>query len=227
MLVIIISIVIAILADVIYRNWKFNRDMNKIKREKEQYSMENYQENANTGRENSGSAHNESCRQENSVDPTALTRELMKRALVDIGCNPEDSEDVFVEVAFQGEKFQIEFGGCYARIWDPGWYSISKDDPEWDKVKEAINKANFNFGPTIIYTESPDGMQIFIHSRTDVILLPGMPDKALYVKSVLESFFFTKDSLRNSFREIISSQQSANKSQRPVGLYPDNPETLN
>lgn len=71
---------------------------------------------------------------------------LMFRTLSNLGCQPTKNEDGTLSVSYQGENFHMEFGGMYARVWDPMWAGVKADDPDMPKIREAVNAANFNFG---------------------------------------------------------------------------------
>lgn len=142
---------------------------------------------------------------------------LMYDTLTTIGCQPTKNDDGSLSVSYQGENFVMEFGGFYARVWDPGWAKIMVNDPKLPALKEAINVSNFNFGPTIVMT-SPDNEGIIsIHSRWDILMHPNVTDHAGYVSSVLGSFFGVKDKLRDNFIQISQTAQQP-QSRRPVGF---------
>lgn len=112
----------------------------------------------------------------------------------------------------------MEFGGMYARVWDPIWAGIKADDPDMPKIREAVNAANFGFGPTVVLTAPNDEGIIEFHSRRDIMLHPACPDNELFVKAVLDSFFNTKEQVRSNFQQINAKQMETQKSRRPVGF---------
>lgn len=97
---------------------------------------------------------------------------LMFRTLSNLGCQPTKNEDGTLSVSYQGENFHMEFGGMYARVWDPMWAGVKADDPDMPKIREAVNAANFNFGPTVVLTAPNDEGVIGFHSRRDIMLHP-------------------------------------------------------
>ena len=149
---------------------------------------------------------------------TRDTHGLMLNTLNSIGCQPTANEDGTISVQYQGENFHMEFGGMYARVWDPMWGSIKADDPYLPKIREAVNAANFNFGPTVVMTAPNDEGIIGIHSRRDIMLHPACPDNVLYVKAVLDSFFDAKEQVRSNFQQINAKQMDRQKNRRPVGF---------
>lgn len=134
------------------------------------------------------------------------TARLMFNALSEIGCQPEKDNDGSINVQYQGENFHIDFGGMYARVWDPMWAGIKANDPNLPQIREAVNAANFNFGPTIVLTSPDENGIIGFHTRRDIMLHPLCPDNAAYVKAVLDSFFEAKEQVKGNFQEIKASQ---------------------
>lgn len=149
---------------------------------------------------------------------------LMFRTLSNLGCQPTANEDGTLSVQYQGENFHMEFGGMYARVWDPMWAGVKADDPDMPKIREAVNAANFNFGPTVVLTAPNDEGVIGFHSRRDIMLHPACPDNVPFVKAVLDSFFDEKEQVRNSFQQINAKQMEATKNRRPVGFTTNNQE---
>ena len=143
---------------------------------------------------------------------------LMFRTLSNLGCQPTKNEDGTLSVSYQGENFHMEFGGMYARVWDPMWAGVKADDPDMPKIREAVNAANFNFGPTVVLTAPNDEGVIGFHSRRDIMLHPACPDNVPFVKAVLDSFFDAKEQVRNSFQQINAKQMESQKNRRPVGF---------
>lgn len=149
---------------------------------------------------------------------------LMFRTLSNLGCQPTKNEDGTLSVSYQGENFHMEFGGMYARVWDPMWDGVKADDPDMPKIREAVNAANFNFGPTVVLTAPSDEGVIGFHSRRDIMLHPACPDNVPFVKAVLDSFFDAKEQVRNSFQQINAKQMESQKNRRPVGFTINNQE---
>lgn len=143
---------------------------------------------------------------------------LMFKTLSNLGCQPKKNEDGTLSVSYQGENFHIEFGGMYAQVWDPMWAGIKADNPDVPKIREAVNAANFNFGPTVVLTAPDDEGIIGFHSRRDIMLHPACPDNEPFVKAVLDSFFDAKEQVRSNFQKINAQQMEAQKSRRPVGF---------
>lgn len=160
--------------------------------------------------------------EQNAEKPDTLG--LMFNTLNQLGCQPHTNEDGSLSVQYQGENFNMEFGGMYARVWDPMWAGVKADDPDMPKIREAVNAANFNFGPTVVLTAPNDEGVIGFHSRRDIMLHPACPDNVPFVKAVLDSFFDAKEQVRNSFQQINAKQMEAQKNRRPVGFTTNNQE---
>lgn len=165
----------------------------------------------------------EEMNQEQNVEkPDTLG--LMFHTLNQLGCQPYANEDGTLSVQYQGENFHMEFGGMYDRVWDPMWAGVKADDPDMPKIREAVNAANFNFGPTVVLTAPNEEGVIGFHSRRDIMLHPACPDNVPFVKAVLDSFFDAKEQVRNSFQQINAKQMEAQKTRRPVGFTTNNQE---
>ncbi|MBD5231075.1 MAG: hypothetical protein HDS66_02825 [Bacteroidales bacterium] len=161
--------------------------------------------------------NNEEMKQDNDTSKPD-TQGLMFNTLSPLGCQPTANDDGTISVQYQGENFHMEFGGMYARVWDPMWAGIKADDPELPKVREAINAANYNFGPTVVMTAPDEEGVIGFHSRRDILLHPACPDNVPFVKAVLDSFFDAKEQVRSNFQQINTKQMEQQKNRRPVGF---------
>lgn len=142
----------------------------------------------------------------------------MFKILCNLGCQPTKDEDGTISVQYQGENFHMEFGGMYARVWDPMWAGVKADDSDMPKIHEAVNAANFNFGPTVVLTAPNEEGVIGFHSRRDIMLHPACPDNVPFVKAVLDSFFDAKEQVRSNFQQINAKQMEQQKNRRPVGF---------
>ena len=173
-------------------------------------------------KEHMGSEDEESPNKNEVKKPDTLG--LMFKTLSNLGCQPTANEDGTISVQYQGENFHMEFGGMYARVWDPMWAGVKADDPDMPKIREAVNAVNYNFGPTVVLTAPNEDGVIGFHSRRDIMLHPACPDNEPFVKAVLDSFFDAKEQVRNSFQQINAKQMEAQKNRRPVGFTTNNQE---
>lgn len=146
------------------------------------------------------------------------TLELMFNTLNQLGCQPQANDDGTLSVQYQGENFHMEFGGLYARVWDPMWAGVKVDDPDLPRIREAVNAANFNFGPTVVMTNPDEKGVIGFHSRRDIMLHPACPDNVPFVKAVLDSFFDAKEQVRSNFQQINAKQMERQNNRRPIGF---------
>ena len=146
------------------------------------------------------------------------TQQLMVSTLTKIGCQPTVDEDDRVVVTYQGEHFMMVFGGRYAQIWDLGWANVNVNEPDFSEIREAVNRTNFEFGPTVVMTEPDEKGTVYLHSRLGILLLPDIPEIGDYLRSSLDMFFRTKASLRANFQQITFEQQKAREGRRPVGF---------
>ena len=146
------------------------------------------------------------------------TLKLMESVLKDLGCQPKKESEKELQVAYQGENFVINIGGPYAQIWDPGWANINVNDPNFENLKTAANISNFDFGPSIVWSEPTEEGFVYIHSKRDILLCPELKDITSYMRSVMDSFFEKKERMRGQFHALINQQQQSPKSHRPVGF---------
>ena len=126
----------------------------------------------------------------------------MLRKLLAIGCQPELKESGEVDLKYQGENFVVIFGGVEVRIWDPGWSQIRSDDPDLPQVREAVNKANFSYGTTVVMTAPDNEGTIWFHTRRDFLFHETFPDNEGFLKNILDSFFRAKEEVRSNFVEM-------------------------
>lgn len=150
--------------------------------------------------------------------PKYNTQQLMVSTLTQIGCQPTVNDDDTVSVTYQGEHFHIDFAGLYARIWDLGWTGVNVNDPDLPKIREAVNHTNFGSCPTVVWSDPDDEGTIYLHSRLDILLFPGIPEIDNYLRSNLNSFFGTKEEVRKAFQQITVEQQRARERRRPIGF---------
>lgn len=143
---------------------------------------------------------------------------VMKEAFKNMGCQPDINEDNSISVVYQGENFIIESQGYNVRVWDLSWYSINANSPDLKNIKEAINEANYSFGPTIVLSKPDCEGNIFFHSRRDIIVHPSLPEPAMYMRSVFDTFFMIKDALKEEYSKIDTEQKQHVKDRRPIGF---------
>lgn len=155
-------------------------------------------------------------KKEEVVKPDTLG--LMFDALCNLGCQPTRNENNTISVKYQGEEFEMQFDGLFARVWDPMWAGIKHDDPNMQLLREAVNVANYDFGPTVVFSAPNDEGVVGLHSRMDIMLHPTCPVNPSYVKTVLDSFFDMKNCVRQRCQQLSCEQKENQKNRRPVGF---------
>lgn len=145
---------------------------------------------------------------------------LMYEALCNLGCQPIVNADNTISVSCQGENFMMEFYGMYVRIWDLPWSQLKANNPALPDLMEAVNAANFNFGPTIVMTKPDDEGTICILSRRDIMLHPACPENTLYIQAVLDSFFSAKEEFFKEFHNAIYGKTGQQEARNPFGFAP-------
>lgn len=143
---------------------------------------------------------------------------IMKKALINIGCQPTVNEDNTIYAAYQGENFYISCIGLYATIWDSSWSYIEANDSDLPKIREAVNTANINFGHTIVLGEPDDKGNIDFHTKRSIMLHPSFPDATEYIQAELNEFFPVKGRVKEIYQQIDLKQKEAHKERRPIGF---------
>lgn len=149
-------------------------------------------------------------------EPETLT--AMFNILNNLGCQPEKNDDGTLTVQYQGENFHMDFHPRFVRISDPWWSYIQADDPGLPRLREAVNVANFQFGPTVMMTPSNEDGLVGLHTRWDIMLYPSCPENNDYIRYVLDMFFETKDEVRKVFHNLNANQTNHKKPHNPVGF---------
>lgn len=144
----------------------------------------------------------------------------MADVLRSMGCQPENLDDGVLAVAYQGEAFQIVPNMAYFRIWDASWTSVEANDPDLPKIREAVNRANCSFGPTVVMDNPDENGTIALHSRWDILFHPALGDEnGAYMRSVFSAFFNIKEEVRRCYQSLQLKQQTDDKqSRRPIGF---------
>lgn len=155
------------------------------------------------------------------------TRNLMVNALNNLGCQPEVLDNESVHVIYQGENFTMNFSGSLVHVWDPFWLSININDPEWPNVREAVNRTNFNFGPTIVTTPPDENGEIHFHSHYGMLMQDGIKDIDNYVRQSLNMFFRTKHGMSQNIQHLRVEQQQRQNNRRPIGFQSNSEEENN
>lgn len=169
--------------------------------------LTDYSDDRPTPETTSNEINHETMDQQQSHNPES--RALLENALESIGCRYDETPDGYLTTKFQGEKFLFDFSSPYMRIWDLGWLDFDITDPTWGTLQLAINRANFSFGPKVVYAQKePDTPNmVMIHSVCDILFISAIPDIAEYLKSTLTLFFTKKESVRSAYIDIIDEEK--------------------
>lgn len=157
----------------------------------------------------------------NNMDELTLSsQQLMVSALTKMGCQPTVDEVGSVAVTYQGECFNIDFGGRYAQVWDLDWAYANINAPDFGNVIMAVNLANYNLGPTVVMSRSDENGMMSLHSRLSLLMHPAITEIVEYVRCSLDAFFRAKELVYRHIDQInLELQQKAiREKRRPVGF---------
>ena len=131
-------------------------------------------------------------------------RNLLIRALGDIGCQYETDEDGTIIFKYQGEVFQINASNDSRFIWiyDVACWQMRLDDPDAELLKQAINKANEQAAVTSLYTIYKEQKVIAVHCRMVYYFYGNIESPHDYLKSILDSFFDTHQCVKDEFDKL-------------------------
>ena len=210
LIVLVVGLFIRCLNDIWRERWK-RRRMARVKGagEANGYSVEDNQQNREKETE---------IMKDPKMEAKLETQKLMVDTLTQIGCQPTVNEDTSVSVTYQGEHFNMVFGGPYVQIWDCSWASINVNDPQHPMVCEAMNIVNHEYGPTVVTTKPDDNGFKYLHSRQDLLLIKGIPEIGDYVRSNLDLFFRKKEDVRRWCQNLTLERQKEPEKRRPVGF---------
>lgn len=127
---------------------------------------------------------------------------MMYRTLKAIGCELKLGERNTLWATYRETRYLMEFNGMYVRIWEPRWAVTNIIDPDFPAIRDAVNAANFSFGPTIVISSPDDNGKIAFHSRRDILLHPDFYEKKKFVSEVFDSFKQIKIEFRNCYEKI-------------------------
>ncbi len=112
-------------------------------------------------------------------------------------------------LSFYGGNFRLEFHGRYLRIWEPVWAVMKADDPDLQRIQEAVNAVNFQFGPTVIMTKPDKDGIIGFFSRRDLLLLPHAPSNDEILDEAFKSFYLVKKLVFDNILKLQPKQIEA------------------
>lgn len=149
-------------------------------------------------------------------------KSLMIDTLRKMGCDPKEIEGGAVAVAYQGENFCMKFGGMFVNIWDLGWCDINVNDLNLPRLRQAINLANFEFGPTIVLADPDENGIMDIHSRYGILFHPSLPNLTEYMAITFNWFFRAKNNLHINYNRLLVEDEKQQTNQNPNDTNPCN-----
>ena len=137
------------------------------------------------------------------------TRNLLIKTLEYIGCQPEISDNNDIIFKYQGEVFKVDANNDSPIIWiyDVAWTGIETSDTNADFLKQAVNKANENSAITNLYTINEERGYIAAHCQIATYFAYNIPNYRGYLKSILDSFFFAHQRVRDEFTNLAKIQE--------------------
>lgn len=134
--------------------------------------------------------------QESRVDPTlvGLTQvDLWQAALkkLDVEVRQDEDRENRYLFDFQGGHFYADVDNT---VFSDVYYAFIEeldlsDIEEVSLMRRAINEANYNGCPTIVYSTSEEEDKMYVHMVQSVLLIPQIPHIDEYLKSRLMVFF--------------------------------------
>lgn len=147
-----------------------------------------------------------------------INRKKLLKLFTEMSCNPRMDEQENLALSYQGENFLLMFNGPFIRIWDFSWYSVKPTDDNFTLIKDAVNYANFSFGPSIVMHSPDEDGNVVFSSRVDVPLINIVDDIQGYMEVVLDSFFSLKQSLSREINRLKTNPQDRTLHDNPIGF---------
>lgn len=160
--------------------------------------------------------------EENKNDQIKKIEEIHRKKLFELftemSCNPNVDEQENLSCSYQGENFLIMFNGPFIRVWDFSWYTIKPTDDNFTLIKDAVNYANFSFGPSIVMHSPDEDGNVVFSSRIDVPMINIHKDIRGYMESILDSFFSLKNSLSREVTRLKTDPTDRTLHDNPIGF---------
>lgn len=161
---------------------------------------------------NSFSGSSSSKVEEGAVNAPIDAKGLALSSLRLIGCQPKVADNGDISIYFRGEVFILRhIGGAYVRVWFQA--GMLKSSPQI--ITEAVNKSNYEFGPTVIIEETNGVGNYMIHLRQDIVLHPALPNIDEYLQVVFCDFLKMREAVRKNYQEAMEKQANV---RRPIGF---------
>lgn len=126
------------------------------------------------------------------------TRDLLMCVLTQIGCQYTIDEDQRIHFDYQGEHFFAAANNeyCYIDVYDTGWEDCELYDVEKvAHLKRAINEVNLSETVTVCYTIDEAENMMWVHCKTNFLLIPQIPNLDTYFKIEILSLFHAHHAL--------------------------------
>lgn len=148
------------------------------------------------------------------------TKDLMLYNLRQMGFEPHELEDGGTRLIYQGEDFYMRFSGSFVEMWDLAWSRINVNDPNLPKLRDAINLANIQFGPTTILQVPDENGFVEICTRYDFLVHPALNNLPEYLRFVFNLFFRVKDDIRLNYNNLLLEEERHRASNKPQDNAP-------
>lgn len=135
------------------------------------------------------------------------TRNAALKLLTAIECEVEIDENKDLRFQYQCEKFLSACGKQSIQIWDLGWFSLDKNAPELPYVEKAVNRANIEFGPTVLIDYFDESNMAYLHSHHDMVFSEEMNVSAVHTHFILNSFFDKKRMVNSRLNQLLAEQR--------------------
>lgn len=145
-------------------------------------------------------------------------RESLSEIILRLGSTPKQQDNNSIGFSYQGENFLVMFNGAFLRIWDLSWLSIKPTDDNFTLLKDAVNYANFTFGPTILMHSPDENGDIMFSSRIDIPYFPSHSDNEGYISAYLDSFFGLKNTLHREINRLRDNPHDRTLHDNPIGF---------
>lgn len=148
------------------------------------------------------SSTNQVC--EKAMEEKISTRQLVLKAIENIGSEPQYNEEGRIQFEYQGVIFLIEAANdCdFVNLIWPWCYSFSKFDiDEFARVRQAINGINA-YGIVSVFYVNIDSDDVAVHIKKNFLFIEQIPNIEDYLRMMLENFFRTVRKLELEIEKI-------------------------
>lgn len=131
------------------------------------------------------------------------TFKLVIESLTKLGCQYYvDKDSGYIRFMFQGGFFTIETSKEDWTIKIYYWRWLEHDIEDIDgyaDLRRIVNETNQFANVVTIYTIDDDENKVVLHSHKRILFISQIPHREKYLKTTLESFFYTRSYLSNEF----------------------------